>query len=186
MSSGKKPYLLAVGKPNPAKLGNFLEIDAFCLIACPENSLLDSREYMNPIITPYELVLALNPSYIWSPCQYDFNLESILPKIHNSIQIQESPENDGDSDEEPVFSLVTGTYSMNKRFTKSVSLEPNSSDDALVKRWDGQISRFISTSAGAEFLKSRSYQGLDPTVHDSFSHLEVGREGIARGYRNEE
>ncbi|KAH0618697.1 hypothetical protein JD844_018119 [Phrynosoma platyrhinos] len=41
--AGKRSYTLAVGKPNPAKLANFLEIDIFVLVACPQNSLLDSR-----------------------------------------------------------------------------------------------------------------------------------------------
>lgn len=39
----KKSYTVSVGKPNPAKLGNFLEIECFVLVACPENSLLDAK-----------------------------------------------------------------------------------------------------------------------------------------------
>lgn len=39
----KKAYTLAVGKLNPAKLANFLEIECFVLVACPENSLIDSK-----------------------------------------------------------------------------------------------------------------------------------------------
>ena len=50
-----------MGKPNPAKMGNFLEVDVFVLIACPENSLIDSRDFMKPIVTPLELEIALKP-----------------------------------------------------------------------------------------------------------------------------
>lgn len=39
----KKSYTISVGKLNPSKLANFLEIECFVLIACPENSLIDSR-----------------------------------------------------------------------------------------------------------------------------------------------
>ena len=36
-------YTIAVGKLNPAKMANFMEIDIFVLVACPENSLMDSQ-----------------------------------------------------------------------------------------------------------------------------------------------
>ena len=36
-------YIFSVGKINVAKLANFMEIDIFVLIACPENTLLDSK-----------------------------------------------------------------------------------------------------------------------------------------------
>jgi diphthamide biosynthesis protein 2 len=39
----KKSYTVSVGKLNPAKLGNFMEIEAWVLVACPENSLIDSK-----------------------------------------------------------------------------------------------------------------------------------------------
>ena len=42
-------------------------MDAFVLVACPENSLgLDSREYLKPVVTPFELDLALNKDREWS------------------------------------------------------------------------------------------------------------------------
>lgn len=36
-------YTIAIGKINPAKMANFMEVDVFVLVACPENSLLDSQ-----------------------------------------------------------------------------------------------------------------------------------------------
>lgn len=38
-----KFYTFVVGKINPEKLANFMEIDVFVLIACPENSLISSQ-----------------------------------------------------------------------------------------------------------------------------------------------
>ena len=32
-----------IGKINQSKLANYLGIDIFCLVACPENSLIDSK-----------------------------------------------------------------------------------------------------------------------------------------------
>jgi len=41
--SQKKSYTISVGKLNPAKLANFMEIECFVLVACPENSIIDTK-----------------------------------------------------------------------------------------------------------------------------------------------
>jgi diphthamide biosynthesis protein 2 len=41
--SHKKSYTISVGKLNPSKLANFMEIECFVLVACPENSLVEAR-----------------------------------------------------------------------------------------------------------------------------------------------
>ena len=41
--SRKKSYTICVGRLNPAKLANFLEIECFVLVACPENSLIEAK-----------------------------------------------------------------------------------------------------------------------------------------------
>jgi diphthamide biosynthesis protein 2 len=43
LERGKKPYLLSLGKLNPAKVANFPEIDVFCIIACPQMTVIDSK-----------------------------------------------------------------------------------------------------------------------------------------------
>lgn len=43
LERGKKPYLLSLGKLNPAKVANFAECDVFCIIACPDSTVIDSR-----------------------------------------------------------------------------------------------------------------------------------------------
>ena len=67
--SGRKAYTFLVGKPNVAKLANFPEIDMFVLVACPEScisgSIFDSTEFFKPVISPYELDLALNKNREW-------------------------------------------------------------------------------------------------------------------------
>ena len=39
-------YTIAVGKLNAPKMANFMEVDVFVLVACPENSLVDSQVYL--------------------------------------------------------------------------------------------------------------------------------------------
>lgn len=41
--NGKKSYTMSVGKINPAKLANFMEVECWVLVACPENSLIESK-----------------------------------------------------------------------------------------------------------------------------------------------
>jgi diphthamide biosynthesis protein 2 len=55
----KKTYTLLMGKPNPAKLANFPEIEVFVMVAEPQGLILDSKEFLAPIITPHEALLAL-------------------------------------------------------------------------------------------------------------------------------
>jgi diphthamide biosynthesis protein 2 len=43
VDKGKKPYTISVGKLNPAKLANFAEIECFVFVACPENSIIESK-----------------------------------------------------------------------------------------------------------------------------------------------
>jgi hypothetical protein len=54
------------------------QIDAFVLIACPENSLLDSKEFYRPIVTPYEVELACNANREWSQ-EYILEFHHVLP-----------------------------------------------------------------------------------------------------------
>jgi Putative diphthamide synthesis protein len=41
--AGKKSYTFLMGKPNPAKLANFPEVEVFVLVADPDGLILDSK-----------------------------------------------------------------------------------------------------------------------------------------------
>ena len=57
-----------------AKLANFSEIDVFVLVACPENTMVDSREFYTPIVSPFDVELALVPDRTWTGAYTtDFN-----------------------------------------------------------------------------------------------------------------
>lgn len=78
--AGKKCYMFAMGKLNVPKLANFLEIDIFVLIACPENSLLDSSEFFKPVVTPFEMEVACNPNREGSE-EYVTDFRHLLPGL---------------------------------------------------------------------------------------------------------
>jgi diphthamide biosynthesis protein 2 len=127
----KKAYTISVGKLNPAKLANFAEIECFVLVACPENSLVDAKvlsmrslspqfsdksryhqDFFRPIVTPFELQLALQPSPTWTG-EYVLDFDEVLARGSPKPFSDEDEEDDPDR---PVFSLVTGRYRHPKRY----------------------------------------------------------------------
>ncbi|KAJ3217665.1 Diphthamide biosynthesis protein 2 [Dinochytrium kinnereticum] len=85
ISAGKKPYIIAVGKPNVAKLGNFLDVDVFVLVACPENLLMDAKEFMRPIVTPFELEASINRPEDWFS-DYVLDLSEIRSRVTAGLE----------------------------------------------------------------------------------------------------
>lgn len=118
------------------------------LVACPENTLIDSKvgqispspdlstkaansilfflhifliqEFLRPIVTPYELELALT-SKTWSN-NYILDFSTLLTEstfgqdyVDPSLDKNEDKAEDGE-EEGPVFSSVTGKYRHPKRF----------------------------------------------------------------------
>ena len=96
-SAGKRQYTFLVGKPNAPKLANFPEIDVFVVVACPLNSIelvigniskgreRSGSEFLRPIITPYELDVALNPKQEWTGGSFKARYQTILPGIYYQI-----------------------------------------------------------------------------------------------------
>jgi len=176
----KKAYTISVGKLNPAKLANFAEIECFVLVACPENSLIDAKDFFQPIVTPFELQLALQPSPTWTG-EYVLDFDEVLVRGASKPSSDQVEEDDPDR---PMFSLITGRYRHAKRYGENdrVSVPPPPSS-ALVLRDQGYTIATLKDTAAGEFLQSRTFRGLETrTGLDPPSVLQQGRSGIARGY----
>jgi diphthamide biosynthesis protein 2 len=94
-AAGKKSYLFVVGKLNAAKVANFSEIGGWVVIGCWESSLVDSKDFWKPVITPFELEFALkgDDERVWTGAwQSDF--QSVLD------QPPPTSESHGDGEEE--------------------------------------------------------------------------------------
>ncbi|KAE9394949.1 diphthamide biosynthesis protein [Gymnopus androsaceus JB14] len=191
-ASHKKSYTISVGKLNPSKLANFMEIECFVLVACPENSLVDAKDFYRPIITPYELEVALRAEQSWTG-RYVLDFEELLAEHandHGQTDADDDDEHEVRDEDSPVFSLVTGKYRHAKRFgpangpsTAPSEASASASSSALVQRNQDSAVALLSDSAAGQFLHSRTYQGLDPRLgQDAPGVLEQGRSGIARGY----
>ncbi|BGP48820.1 Diphthamide biosynthesis protein 2 [Rhodotorula kratochvilovae] len=189
----KKSYTVAVGKLNPAKLANFIEVECFVLVACPENSMVDSKEFLRPIVTPFELELALT-SKAWTG-DYILDFAALLESSSfgqdaarsSSSAGEEEGEDAGSDGEAPVFSATTGTYRHPKRYTQKGIKDADDlaaqASALAIRDQSSAVARVLGSAAG-EYLSTRSYKGLDPRYgQDAPAVLEMGREGgIARGY----
>ena len=132
--AGKKSYTVVVGKINAAKVANFSEVEGWVVIGCWESSLFDSKDFWKPIITPFELEMALkgDAERVWTGA-WSSNFDDLLVRqqqngsSHDAQTSSEfgeqnasvddgsraASEEDASSDEEsepPEFDLRTGRY----------------------------------------------------------------------------
>jgi len=63
------------------------------VIACPENEVFDSRDFLKPILTVYEVELAFNSAREFSP-QYFMDFRQILPGGSHYIDFKPSMDSD--------------------------------------------------------------------------------------------
>ena len=78
--AGRKQYVFLMGKLNAAKLANFIEVGVYVLIGSPEHSLIDAKDFYRPVVTPYELHLALSSGADWSG-RYILDYARLLPHL---------------------------------------------------------------------------------------------------------
>ncbi|KAI8993273.1 putative diphthamide synthesis protein-domain-containing protein [Pilobolus umbonatus] len=190
-ASGRKSYLFVMGKLNVAKMANFMEIDCYVLVACPENSLIDSKEFYRPIVTPFELEIALIRDREWTG-DYITDFSRLLPQLRTDNFAYDMDKDDISSDEEPHFSLVTGQYKLGslnrvKDAPKEDSGEllTSSLTDLTLRTKETSISMLLNSTAG-EYLKNRTYRGLETNIgQDEAADVQEGLSGIARGYATE-
>ncbi|KAL8703774.1 MAG: hypothetical protein Q9201_003039 [Fulgogasparrea decipioides] len=188
-AAGKKSYTFVVGKINAAKVANFSEIGAWVVIGCWESSLIDSKDFWKPILTPFELELALksDDERVWTG-EWKSDFQTVLqeakgvPSGGASVKLDTHAKGpstdsfDGDLDPEPEsvppqFDLRTGRYVANSRpmQEQSQASDPKGqhrgqerSDLALVQRPKREVATIGNqVSPGAEFLRSnRIWKGL--------------------------
>ncbi|KAL4963308.1 uncharacterized protein BDV14DRAFT_190989 [Aspergillus stella-maris] len=206
-AAGKKSYLFVVGKLNAAKVANFSEIGGWVVIGCWESSLVDSKDFWKPVITPFELEVALqgDEERVWTGAwQADF--QSILDKPQKSAPdtADANGETNGADQEEddmsepesapPEFDLRTGRYVSNSRPMRESAPRVSSSTSgnasitapdgpstarALARRAKGDLAMVGGTfSPGAEFLRSqRTWAGLGSDFNSAANSVQYDGEG---------
>ncbi|KAL3507051.1 hypothetical protein ACH5RR_032433 [Cinchona calisaya] len=181
--AGKKAYTLVMGKPNPAKLANFPECDVFIYVSCAQTALLDSKEFLAPIITPFEAMIAFNRGSEWTGA-YVMEFQDVIAS--HTVEVKKESEarfsflqggyvedfdlQEGNDDKDTVLSLVNVTEK---------ALQLRNKDTQLFSRRDAK--------SGAEYFAARSFQGLEIHGSDSFPEpFLIGRRGKASGYEDEQ
>lgn len=213
VEAGKKHYMFVVGKPNIAKLANFECVDVWCILGCGQSGIVIDMygDYYKPIITPYELQLALMPQVTWTGkwvTDFDALLQSDGAATEEEAQQggpadgagNSPPQQDADDDDDsyaPEFDPVTGKLTMNKplRQLRHLELELETSKDksaqgseetGLVKKFSGTLALGSTVSTSALGLQGRQWTGLGSDFTDEDSGVgaivEEGRTGVARGY----
>jgi diphthamide biosynthesis protein 2 len=186
--AGKKPYTFVVGKPNVAKLANFDVVDIWVVLGCGIGGIIvDCSDYYKPIITPYELKLALQKDVTWES-NWVIDFDSVL----QGADLDTTDDQNSD-DDRPEFDSITGTYVSSRPLRRArLEIEPDEpsqacgSTNALATRMTTQLAIRGSVSTAAEHLHRRSsWRGLGSDFADHVSNgadLKPGRSGIARGY----
>ncbi|KAG7665128.1 DPH2 [[Candida] subhashii] len=206
-SAGKKHYVFVVGKPNVAKLANFESVDIWCVVGCDQGGIVvdETNEYFRPIVTPYELVLALSDELTWTG-KWIVDYKSVLENLQE-VQEEEGDEGDeGDEDEDapPEFDAVTGRMVSTSRPLRQINHlmisateeeeDGNSNTKQLVEKFSNVVAIKNTISTSAIHLQNRHWSGLGSDFQENNNEsdeegegdegtlVEEGRGGIARGY----
>ncbi|GFR49364.1 hypothetical protein Agub_g11390, partial [Astrephomene gubernaculifera] len=132
-----KTYTFLLGKPNPAKLGNFPEVDLFVQVADPQGLLLDCRDYLAPLATPWEAGLAWAGRYLdWEDYRLGLGevleLEQILQQ-RNPEEGQEEEDGEEDSDGDGLGSRFGGLTLATRGSGTALAGGPGSSREVAVR-----------------------------------------------------
>ncbi len=112
--------------------------------------------------------------------EYITDFSKILPGLAASNSNDTAADN-----EETRFSLLTGSMVKNTTHHRSIRLEVESADsEALVSR-NNNTALMESWSPAADFLKKRSYQGLDQRKEEAAAPVVMGLTGIPMNYHRE-
>lgn len=193
--AGKKHYVFVVGKPNVAKLANFESIDLWCVLGCDHQGIIldQTNEYFKPIVTPYELLLALRDELTWTG-QWVTDFETVLKDLPSEgEENSEEATSNIESDEEPEFDPVTGKYTSHSRplrrfahLSIEADEEPDIGSQAVVKKLSSAVAVRGTVSTSAMALLNREWSGLGSDWAEDVSQegavVEDGDLGIARGY----
>ncbi|GMH34104.1 hypothetical protein BSKO_01938 [Bryopsis sp. KO-2023] len=171
--AGKKTYMVVIGKPTPAKLANFPEVEVFVMVSDPTSMILDSKEFMAPIITPYEAQMAFSGGTV-NPGEYRY----AMTDQDHQLQMPAS--------EEPHFSLVDGSLQVlaqDPLQTAAASALAVRNENNTIAKVEGVAIR----SAADYFVSKRNFKGMDADVGSDVEvgEVSVGRKGRAAGYVDE-
>lgn len=128
------------------------------------NDVFENRDFYQPIVTPFDVEIALNNKPLDTPFSYDYN-----HYLDFSEPINPTPApNDSD------VSLITGKLRRNANET-AVEMQ-----NQVACKSDGTL------APNFEYLNARSWKGLEQNLgRNEVKLAEDGRSGTAYNYENE-
>ncbi|WVZ52905.1 hypothetical protein U9M48_003906 [Paspalum notatum var. saurae] len=171
-ATGKKSYTLVMGRPNSAKLANFPEHEVFVYVSCAQTALLDSKDFLAPVITPFEAVLAFSRGREWTG-EYLLDFKDLISSEKQEI---------ASTTEKARFSFIKENEEQSETALalaevaeRALNIKTQHNDTILYQ--GGAISSI-------DYLKARSYRGLTEEYEDPApDSILVGRTGRAADYR---
>lgn len=174
-SHGIKTQIISVGRINPAKLANFLEIDCFIMIGCPFNNMYTSKDFYKPIVSVFEAEMALNPAWHMKyPESYVTDFKEILPTGSNYMEFKAADVTQND------VSLVSGRM----RGSGIGDELNNAQNDTQTVAQVGKM-HLMETTNGLTF-EDRTWKGLDPELGCTEpAKIQKGLSGIPTNYTHD-
>lgn len=182
-SRGIKTQIISVGRINPAKLANFLEIDCFVLIGCAFNNMFESKEFYKPVVSVFEAEMALNPAWhMRYPESYVTDFKELLPEGKSFLEFNANDINQND------ISLLTGRVRNCANGSNGNDVE-TANLSALSEQQQALVSQprmeVMTTNRGLTF-EDRTWQGLDPALGQTEpAKLQKGLSGIPIKYSHD-
>ncbi|KAF8765293.1 hypothetical protein HU200_008665 [Digitaria exilis] len=184
-ASGKKSYTLVMGRPNSAKLANFPECEVFVYVSCAQTALIDSKEFLAPVITPFEAVLAFGRGREWTG-EYLLDFKDLITSEKQEV---------ASATDEARFSFIKGGYVEDNSAEENI-VEESETPLALVEvtekalsiqnQYNDAILYQGKAISSIDYLKARSYRGLTGEYDDPApDSILVGRTGRAARYNDE-
>ena len=171
--SGKKSYTFVVGKLNAPKLANFIEIDIFVFVACPEETFVDTSDYYKPIATPFEVEMACNANRDWGDA-YVTDFRELLP---GGKHFREFSSRSTHCD----VSLLSGKL----RTLMDDKLIADSKNAIELKNKETALAIFHPFSS-ARFYAERTWKGLEQNLGETaVVSVKKGRSGLPISYSHE-
>ncbi|EAA04953.5 AGAP000934-PA [Anopheles gambiae str. PEST] len=180
---GVRTYLISIGKVNPEKLANFIDIDCFVLVGCPENDVFTSREFFRPLLSVFEAEMGLNVT--WREkllASYTFNFADLLPDGRLHSDVEEVAALARETNDTADVSLVTGRARHVAVREEEETTDANDTCRDVAPKGRNELAQISS----ADQFSNRSWQGLEQKLgQDAPALVQEGRSGIPIRYRND-
>src|SRR5690606_5949202 len=137
------------------------------LVACPNNTLVDSKDYFAPIITPMELEVALGDETWDIGKGYSTDFAELLIQSKNEDNINNKTKIMNEEERIPRFSLSSGGRLIAKpesfsQIQERLALQNGNKEEGRLVKGGPKHLTLAYESAAAMVHKKREFQGLDP------------------------